>query len=257
MAGRLDLPEAVVAQAFEQAAMAEPELKVTRKSGEVLLFRGAPAATQEKAPMSMIDRIRALFDREGDEAAKINLLAERRAGLAQRRDRIYEDITKLEDKEAKLLEQGRTTSSAVSRRRLASQLAQLRKDIARQNTTANMLNSQINIISTDIHNLTLIQQGQMAKLPDTEELTQNAVQAEEMLESLRADADMVASLETGIGETMTSDEELAILKEFEAPAETEAPTRASARPEAPPVEEKEEAREEPEKSRRPTADPES
>ncbi|MHC4064538.1 MAG: hypothetical protein ACYSUI_08560 [Planctomycetota bacterium] len=257
MAGRLDLPEAVVAQAFEQAAMAEPELKVTRKSGEVLLFRGAPAATQEKAPMSMIDRIRALFDREGDEAAKINLLAERRAGLAQRRDRIYEDITKLEDKEAKLLEQGRTTSSAVSRRRLASQLAQLRKDIARQNTTANMLNSQINIISTDIHNLTLIQQGQMAKLPDTEELTQNAVQAEEMLESLKADADMVASLETGMGETMTSDEELAILKEFEGPATIEAPTRASARPEAPPVEEKEEAREEPEKSRRPTADPES
>ncbi len=258
MAARLDLPEDVVARAFEQEAMADPELKVTRKSGEALLFRGAPASTQERSSMSMIDRIRALFDREGDEAEKINLLAERRAGLAQRRERIYEDIGKLEDKEAKLLEQGRQTPSAIARRRLAGQLAQLRKDIARQNTTANMLNSQINIISTDIHNLTLIQQGQMAKLPDTEELTQNAVQAEEMLESLKADADLVSSLETGLGEVMTSDEELAILSEFETPDRAEAPSRTSAAPkEVPQVEETEDAPAQREKSRRPTADPES
>ncbi len=52
-------------------------------------------------------------------------------------------------------------------RRLAAQLAQLRKDIGRQNSTAAMLNKQIDIISTDIHNLTLIQQGEMASLPDT------------------------------------------------------------------------------------------
>lgn len=256
LAARLDLPEAVVAQAFQQAALADPELKTTRKSGEVLLYRGAAAATQEKASMNVIDRIRALFDREGDEAAKINLLAERRAALDQRRVRIYEDITKLEEKEADLLEQGRKSPSAVARRRLASQLAQLRKDIARQNTTANMLNSQINIISTDIHNLTLIQQGQMAKLPDTEELTANAVHAEEMLESLKADADLVSSLETGIGEVMTSEEEQAILSEFQAPAETEAPSKTPAAPEGPPLEEKEARPEEPEKSRRPTADPE-
>ena len=88
-----------------------------------------------------------------------------------------------------------------------------------------MLNSQINIISTDIHNLTLIQQNQMAQLPDTEELTANAVKAEEMLETLRGDADLVSSLETGIGEVMTSDEELAILKEFEAPPAKAEPTK--------------------------------
>jgi hypothetical protein len=104
----------------------------------------------------------------------------------------------------------------------------LRKDISRQNTTANMLNQQINILSTDIHNLTLIQQGQMASLPDTEELTQNAVKAEEMLETLKADADMVTSLETGLADVASSDEELAILQEFDAP-ETAPPDRASER----------------------------
>jgi len=165
--------------------------------------------------MNVIDRIKQLFSGEGDEAEKINLLAERRAALAQRRDRIYDDISKLESKDAELLVQGKTATSQVPRRRLAAQLAQLRKDISRQNATAAMLNKQIDIISTDIHNLTLIQQGQMAELPDTETLTENAVKAEEMLETLKADSELVGMLETGMEESLTSDDELAILREFE------------------------------------------
>ena len=115
------------------------------------------------------------------ESYAVNMLSERRAALAQRRDRLYEEIGKLEQRESDLLKQGRENKSTVTRRRLAAQDAQLRKDIARQNTTARMLNQQINIISTDIHNLTLIQQGQVASLPDANELTENAVRAEEML----------------------------------------------------------------------------
>jgi hypothetical protein len=217
--GKANLPKEVVRQGFEKVAAADPELRLTEKNGEFLLFRGAPAQRQERKSMNVIDRIRQLFSGEGDEAAKINLLAERRAELAQRRDRIYEDIGKLERKEAELFEQGKAATSQVPRRRLAAQLAQLRKDIARQNATAAMLNSQIDIISTDIHNLTLIQQGELAKLPDTAELTENAVKAEEMLETLKADAELVGSLETGMEESLTSDEELAILREFEAAAE--------------------------------------
>lgn len=211
------LPEGVVMLAFKKVAGEDTELRVTRRSGHVVLYRGAPSRSQESSAMNVVDRIRALFSSEGDEAQKINVLAERRANLAQRRDRLYEDIGKLEKREAELLNEGRTSKSQVTRRRLAAQLGQLRKDIARQNTTANMLNQQINILSTDIHNLTLIQQGQMASLPNTEELTENAVKAEEMLETLRADADMVAGLETGLADVATSDEELAILKEFDEP----------------------------------------
>ena len=70
----------------------------------------------------------------------------------------------------------------------------------------------------------------MAQLPDTTELTEHAVEAEEMLETLNADADMVGSLETGMEQSLTSEEELAIMKEFEgadaqpAKAERAAPT---------------------------------
>jgi len=181
--------------------------------------------------MNMIDRVRRLFSGEGNEVEKINMLSERRAALAQRRDRIYEDITKLEKKEADLVTEGKATASSVPRRRIAAQVAQLRKDITRHNTTAGMLNQQINIISTDIHNLTLIQQGEVAQLPDTQELTENAVKAEEMLETLKADAELVGHFETGLEETLVSADELAVLKEFEAQdaqaVEPADPTKAS------------------------------
>lgn len=180
--------------------------------------------------MSFVDRIRELFSSEGDEAAKVNVLSEKRAALAQRRDRIYEDIGKLEQREADLLKQGRDNKSQVVRRRLAAQVAQLRRDISRANTTANMLNQQINIISTDIHNLTLIQQGDMASLPSTQELTENAVKAEEMLETLQGDSEMVASLEAGVGELTTTAQERDILAEFEADESTPSQAPTSARP---------------------------
>lgn len=245
VASQLDLSQDIVSGAFEQVAAADPELKLTRKSGEVLLFRGAPVRREEKTSMNVVDRIRQLFAKEGDEAQKINVLAERRARLSERRDRIYGDVGQLESKEQELVRQGRQNKSTVARRRLAAQLAQLRKDITRQNTTANMLNQQMNVISTDIHNLTLIQQGNMAQLPDTEELTQNAVKAEEMLESLKVDAELVSSLETGLSDAITSAEELAILKEFDEP-ETAPPAPEPAASSAEPLAETEEPPAEPE-----------
>jgi hypothetical protein len=189
------------------------------------LFRGALVDSGEKKRMNVFERMRQLFAREGNEAEKINALAERRAALARRRDRMYEDIGQLEQKEASLLEAGKAATSQVPRRRIAAQMAQLRKDIARQNTAAAMLNQQINIISTNIHNLTLIQQGELARLPDSQELTENAVKAEELLESLKADSEMVSGLEVDMQDAITSSEELAILKEFE----TAEPAAESAR----------------------------
>lgn len=237
VAKELGLQEHLVRRGFEQAAGADPELRVSKNNRQCLLYRGAPARRQENQSMNVIDRIKQLFSGEGDEAEKINLLAERRATLSQRRDRMYEDIAKMEEKEAGLLAQGKATTSAVPRRRLAAQLAQMRKDISRQNTTAAMLNKQIDIISTDIHNLTLIQQGEAAQLPATEELTEHAVQAEEMLETLTADSELVGHLETGLEATLASDEELAILKEFEAmdepaPTETQVADAAPSKTEA-------------------------
>lgn len=215
IARRLEVPESMVQRAMAKVAREDPELRVSQESEGTILYRGVLSSRPEKTSMSMIDRIRQLFSRDGDEIEKINMLVQRRARLAERKDRLYEDVSKLEEKEAELLEKGRQAQSAVVKQRLASQLYQLRKEIGRQHATTNMLAKQIDIISTDIHNLTLIQQGQSAQLPTTEELTENAVAAEEMLESLNADAELVSGLEAGMAESSMSDGELDILKEFE------------------------------------------
>ncbi len=221
LAEKLGMAQAIVMSAMRRLADADNELKVAEKDGDLLLYRGAPVSQTEKKTMNMVDRIRQLFSKDGEEAEKINLLSERRAGLSQRRDRLYGEIGTLEERESELLRKGKESQSTVTKRRLAAQLAQLRKDISRQNTTANMLNKQIDIISTDIHNLTLIEQGNMADLPTTDDLTENAVAAEEMLETLQADAELVSSLETGLSEVATSSEELDILKEFEVSEKSE------------------------------------
>jgi hypothetical protein len=235
VAARVELPRETVVLAFERAVREDRHLRVTNRDGQCILFRG-PDVRQEATPMSMIERIRQLFARQGDEAKKIEVLTERRAGLAQRRDRIYTEIEQLERQEGRLKQEGAANTSQVVRRRLAAQLAQLRREITRQNTSANMLSQQINIINTHIHNLALIQQGQAAELPTAEEITEDAVRAEEMLEQVRADSDLVSSLETGTAAAVMSDEEKQILAEFDQAAKQQAeagPQPEAAEPAAP------------------------
>lgn len=225
LAKEMGLPVPLIANAFEQVAHEIPELHVSKKSGVATLFRGVPSASyEEERSMSITDWIRSLFSREGDEANKINVLAERRAALSSRLDRMYEDIGELEKKEARLVDEGKASSSKVTRIRLAGQIERLRKDIQRFNTTASMLSKQINIISTHIHNLEMSQTGSMAQLPTSDELAEAAVGAEEMLEQLNASDDLVSSLEVGMAESALSDTQADILKEFEA---SDAPEKAS------------------------------
>jgi hypothetical protein len=69
-------------------------------------------------------------------------------------------------------------------------------------------------------------------VPKAEEITEDAVRAEEMLESLKADADLVGSLDTGVADALASEDELAIMAEFEQ-AET-TPEKATEPPAAAP-----------------------
>jgi hypothetical protein len=86
-----------------------------------------------------------------------------------------------------------------------------------------VLGQQVDVISTHVHNLTLIQQGKAAKLPTHEELTQDAVRAEEMLERLTADAELATGLDAGAMGSSLSAEEAAILAELEGSSEVSAP----------------------------------
>jgi len=144
---------------------------------------------------------------------------DQRVLLIQRRTKMEEDIRRLEMKETQLLYDGKNSTSALQKRRFAAQIAQLRKDINRHRQSVALLNKQIDIAATDLHNKAIIETAKAAQLPTTEELTDHAVQAEQMLETLSADADMVSSFETV--DMPISDEEAAIMAEFDAANEAE------------------------------------
>lgn len=165
-----------------------------------------------------------LFKKKKTSAERIEALKERSASLAADRDKIYDDVGPLERREAELLQQGKDSENAIQKKRLAAQIAQLRRDITRQNTRAAMLTRQVDIINTDIHNLTLIEQGDLAQLSTVEEITDNAVKAEEMLERLSDDAEL-ASTVCGLDAALVSEEEEAILREFEGEEEEPVPAK--------------------------------
>src|SRR5688572_16060600 len=167
--------------------------------------------------MPLIDRLKTLFGRRGEHEKKVAFLSERRAALSQQRDRSYEEIGHLESKDDQLQEDFKSTTNPVTRRRITSQLVQLRKDIERRQQLLVVLNQQINVVSTHLHNLELVQQGQGSKLPDSEEIASDAAAAEEMLAQLQADNELAESV-SGVAHAGMTDEEQALYAELEAQA---------------------------------------
>jgi hypothetical protein len=164
--------------------------------------------------MPLLDRVKALFGRKGDNEKKIAFLAERRAALSQQRDRAYEEMGTLEEQEAALRQQFKDATGAITKRRVTSQLLQLRKDLERRQQLLAVLNQQINVVSTHLHNLELVQQGQGARLPDADEMTADAVKAEEMLAELEASNELAGTTGT-IAHAGMTDEEQALFEELE------------------------------------------
>lgn len=225
-AERLDLDARQVADAFERLAAADPEMKLARRGDEVYLYRGAGALLEDD-DMSMVERIRRLFNRQGNVAGKINTLTERRTKLLQQRDRLYHDAAKLEEQESRLVAEGKAAPTSAARRRIAAQIRQVRDDIGRLQATAQVVGRQVEVISTHVHNLTLVQQGQTSRLPSQEELADEAVRAEELLEQLGDDAALAASLAVGTADVAPSEDEAAILRELEGEPATATEAAAS------------------------------
>jgi chromosome segregation ATPase len=164
--------------------------------------------------MPLIDKLKSLFSRKGETEKKIAFLSERKTALAQQRDRAYEEIGALEQQDEALKTQFKDTSSAITRRRITTQLVQLRKDIERRQQMMQVLNQQINVVGTHLHNLELTQQGTSAKLPDSDEIATDAAAAEEMLAQLQADNELADSVGT-VAHAGMSDEEQALYEELE------------------------------------------
>ena len=220
IAGRTALPLPLVEAELRAYAKGHAGLVAKRLDGRVVLFReGSVPASATSATgggeMPLVDRIKTLFARRGEHEKKISFLSERRAALMQQRDRSYDDIGAFERQEGKLRDEFKTAAgNDLTKRRITGQLLQVRKDIERRQQLQQVLNQQINIVSTHLHNLELVQQGKGAKLPDHEEVAADAAKAEEMLAGLQADNELANSV-GGVSLAGLSDEERALYEELE------------------------------------------
>jgi hypothetical protein len=221
LAARMQLPVQVVEAELKSYARNTPGLVAKRLDGRVVLFREGSARPEAAASssaggnaMPLIDRVRSLFAKKGDSEKKIAHLSERRAALGLQRDKTYEDMTVLEQQESSLKEQFKNAGGAIGKRRITGQMLQLRKDLERRQQLLSVLNQQINVVSTHLHNLELVQQGQVASLPNTDEMTEDAVKAEEVLAELEANAEMAGTVGS-IGTAGMTAEEQALFEELE------------------------------------------
>ena len=227
VAAKTQLPLQLVEAELKSYAKEKPGLSAKRLDGRIVLFREGVSGTQSSAvegsggsDMPFIERVKSLFSKKGNDDKKIAFLSERRTALSQQQDRIYEDLNKLETKESELRQQFKDSTSALTKRRLTSQLLQFRKDIERRQQMLSVISQQVNVVNTHLHSLELVRQGQGAKLPDSDELAADAVKAEEFLAELQADSEIATSV-GGLGSTGLSDEEQALFEELEREAETE------------------------------------
>jgi hypothetical protein len=221
ISAKLALPPMFVDAELKSYAKAHG-LQAKRLDGRMVLFReGAtmvsPTAENGGASMPLIERIKALFGRKGDEEKKISFLAERRTALSQQRDRAYEEMQNIEQQEESLKRTFRESNAQITKKRVTTQLLQLRKDLERRQQLVGVLNQQIEVVSTHLHNLELVKQGRAAQLPDAEEMTADAMRAEEMLAELEA-AGEVAGTSAPSGVTGMTAEEKALFDELEAEA---------------------------------------
>jgi len=225
VAAKTQLPLQLVEAELKSYAKDRPGMQAKRLDGRIVLFREGVTGVPPTEPagdsnMPFLERVKALFSRKGDSEKKIAFLSERRAALSQQQDRIYEDLSKMEHKEADLRDQFKNSTSALTKRRLTSQLLQYRKDIERRQQMLGVISQQVNVVNTHLHTLELMKQGTGQKLPNSEEITADAVKAEEMLASLQTDNEIAQSV-GGITSGGLSEEEQALFEELERETEDE------------------------------------
>lgn len=195
--------------------------------------------------MSLWGRVRRLLGLPPSIAERVRALTAQRVRLEHQRHEVDRHVIALESEEQAALEQARSATSDAQRRQIAARLIRLRRELGRVRAQANIFTQQIEVLGTHIHHLTLAEQGRRMELPSAEELTRDAAQAEQILATLSANADLARSIEVSGESPMMAEEELAVLEELRqlsaAPA-VEPPAQTAAAPAASPQRPREAAR---------------
>lgn len=218
--GRLET-EALVRRACRQDA----RLMTVAYDGRQILTR-SPFA-DKGSTMSIWSRLKRLLGLKPSTSERIRELNAQRIQLENQRGEEDHRVDTLETQERELLKQGAAAETKVEKQQLAGKMVRVRRDLKRVKAQQQLLTQQLNIISTQMHNLTMAEQGKRVDLPKAEDLTTAAAEAEQVVSELAANADLAQSIEVA-GETpMMNEEQDAIMAEFEELAGTPEPEASS------------------------------
>lgn len=230
-------PTEIAASLHLPARLVEQELK--QWAPTTLPTLAAPAkATSKPWIKPMVRKVERALERRGilpkrprveEKTAEIN---DRRAALVRQRDHLYEYFQSAEQREADLRQQFKDAPSTLTKRRVTSQLLQLRKDTERKQQLLEVLNQQVNVAGIHLHNLDLLRTGQIAKLPDEIDPIADAAQAEDALAELQAHSDLAVTATTT---TSLAQEEQDLFRQLESELTPQAPAPVAMPTVLPPV----------------------
>ena len=232
LAGWVGVSEEEARALVQQACRQDSRLLTVVHDGTMHVCR-SPLADEGQS-MNLRSWVRKLLRLKPTVAEQVRLLTAQRVQLEQQRHEVDQRVTALEAEERGAVEQGAVAKTDVERKQLAGRLVRVRRDLRRVRAQANIFTQQIDILGTHIHHLTLAEQGKRVSLPSSEELTQQAAQAEQMIKELAVNADLAAGIEVGAQTPLMAEEEAAIFEEFkQAAAQQVAASSAGKTPAAP------------------------
>ncbi len=200
LAEQLGLPETKTEALVRQACRQDPRLMTVVHEGTIHICR-SPLGSEGK-PMSIWSRILRLFGRKPSASERVRVLTEQRVRLEQERSSIDKHVDTLETQERDLLQQGAQAPSDAEKKQIAAKLVRARRELKRHRTRAQMFNQQIDVLGTQIHHVTLTEQSKQVALPTSEELAQQAAEAEKVMTDLAASADLAGNIEVGASSPM-------------------------------------------------------
>lgn len=204
VAERLHLPKATVERALKQYAAATPGLTAKVVEGTLLVYReGLSAVSAGDDPigddMPFWEKVKGMFGKAGESREKQTAkLAAERALLAHQRDKAYVEIEQVEKKEAELTASF-PSAAPLTQKRIATEIAQVRKRGERVQQLVATIDKKINILETGMHNLEMEHHLSKEKLQSLETVAQASEEVDvgmATLDQLNEQADSVSVVGT-------------------------------------------------------------
>jgi hypothetical protein len=229
----LGIPAADVEKLVQQACRADPRLMLLREGGQLRVCR-SPVPIEGQS-MKFWNRIRRWLGFKPSVAERVQEMTRQRVALEAQRAEFDRKISELEKSEREGLQSIAAEPRVEAKKQIAVRVARTQRELKRHRAQAQVLTDQIEVLGTHIYHLTLKAQGDRMNLPSAEELAQEAAQAEQVLTSVAANADLARSIEVGVASPGLDAEVDDILKQAEAyaPPAAAADSTESARTAAP------------------------